>query len=160
MRQRQSDELLSAAHFGFKHFCPKHQMFCLCPVPIGVHPVKIFFVTMMHADGHRCNDDSENCGWLCDTASKPPTLLACRQEIVAYCPKGWILTGWYALSSRRSKNTLSGLSAFICVHPVKMLFFASITQPKWQQQNNSSLCLLTFNLAPFVFCFLPLTSYL
>jgi|GEM_PF-4703911 len=135
---------------------------------IRVHPViKGFynkranlFATMMHADGHRCNDDSENCGWLCDTASKPPTLLACRQEIVAYCPKGWILTGWYALSSRRSKNTLSGLSAFICVHPVKMLFFASITQPKWQQQNNSSLCLLTFNLAPFVFCFLPLTSYL
>jgi len=30
-----------------------------------------------------------------------------------------------------------GLSAFIRVHPVKMHFLASITQPKWQQQNIS-----------------------
>jgi len=72
------------------------------------------FVTMMDADGHRCYDDSEDCGWLCDTASKPPTLLACRQQRVIPCPKGWILTGWYALSARRSRNASSG---FIGVHP-------------------------------------------
>ena len=42
-----------------------------------------------------------------------PCSAACRQQRVAQCPKGWILTGWYALSARRSKNTSSG---FIGVH--------------------------------------------
>jgi hypothetical protein len=67
----------------------------------------------MDADGHRLKLDSEDCGWLCDTASKPSTLLACRHQRVILYPKGWLLTGWYALSARRSKNTLSG---FIGVH--------------------------------------------
>ena len=43
---------------------------------------------MMHADGHRCNNDCENCGWLCDTASKPSTLLACRLLKRKISPEG------------------------------------------------------------------------
>jgi len=103
---------------------------------IRVHPViKGFynkranlFATMMHADGHRCNDDSENCGWLCDTASKPSTLLACRQQRVIQCPKGWILTGCNVYQPDGQRTLYPGLSAFICVHPVnKMLYNKCVT---------------------------------
>ena len=78
--------------------------------------MKKTFATRMHTDGHRCNDKNRyrlNCFLHCDRASMKETLSPYGQQRVAYCPQGWILTGWYVLSNRRSKNTSSG---FIGVH--------------------------------------------
>jgi len=56
---------------------------------------------------------------------------------VILCPKGWILTGWNVYQPDGQRILYQDLSAFIRVHPVKMHFLASITQPKWQQQDIS-----------------------
>jgi len=71
----------------------------------------------MHADGHRCNDKSRyrlNCFLIVIDRQWRKRSAHTGRSGTSFRPKGWMLTGWSALSARRSKNTSSG---FIGVHP-------------------------------------------
>ena len=120
----------------------------------------------MDADGRRWmikTDNKLNCFLHCDRAAMKETFSACRQQGVVLCPKGWILTGWYALSNRRSKNTLSG---FISVHrrsSCKNAFFsidntAKMAAAKQFQPLFAYLLPCPFRLLPFTM-FLSISQF-
>ena len=93
---------------------------------IRVYPVKRSFVTMMDTDVIMIVKTV--AGFVIRHLSHP------RSSPVGYwsarfLPKGWILTGWNALSARRSKDTLSG---FIGVH-----LCSSCKKESLQQTNKS-----------------------
>ena len=109
---------------------------------------------MMDTDIMIKANDRLNCFLHCDRAAMKETLSPCGRSGARFCPKGWILTGWYALSSRRSKNALSGV---IGVHPCssceKEVFSIDNTAKMAAARHLHYLCLCQS-------CFLPLASYL